>query len=97
MPNTISNSKLTIRSVTIIILRTVFRYTRNLNKILQTQNIDLTKECKYVDDVRMTLENIRNDIEFLKCIMPDSKAFLCIESLTTSRVTKCKRTKQYSC
>ncbi|XP_050063271.1 52 kDa repressor of the inhibitor of the protein kinase-like [Aphis gossypii] len=38
--------------VSLLILRKVFSFTENLNRILQTQNIDLTESCKYVDIVK---------------------------------------------
>ncbi|XP_060865953.1 52 kDa repressor of the inhibitor of the protein kinase-like [Metopolophium dirhodum] len=72
--------------VSMLILRKVFSFTSTLNKILQTQNIDLTEACKYVDIVKKTLEDIRNDDEFLK-IVTDSKEYLGIESLTAPRIT----------
>jgi len=72
--------------VSMLILRKVFSFTSTLNKILQTKNIDLTEACKYVDIVRKTLEDIRNDTEFLR-IVADSKEFLGIESLTAPRIT----------
>jgi len=72
--------------VSMLILRKVFSFTSTLNKILQTQNIDLTEACKYVDIVKKTLEDIRNEDEFLR-IVTDSKEFLGIESLTAPRIT----------
>lgn len=58
----------------------MFSYRANINKILQTQIIDLIEICNYVDVVRKTFEDIRNDKEFLK-LVPDSKEFLRSESL----------------
>jgi hypothetical protein len=72
--------------VSLLILRKVFSFTANLNKILQTQNIDLTEACKYVSIVKKTLDDLRNDEEFSK-IVTDSKKLLAIESLTAPRIT----------
>lgn len=38
--------------VSLLILRKVFNFTANLNRILQTKNIDITEACKYVDIVK---------------------------------------------
>lgn len=50
--------------VSLVILRKVFLYTANLNKILQRVNVDLTNTCSYVKTVKTTLQNIRNESEF---------------------------------
>ncbi|XP_050064733.1 uncharacterized protein LOC126553633 [Aphis gossypii] len=72
--------------ISLLIMRKVFSYTSNLNKVLQTINIDLIETCKYVNSIRKTFEEIQNDEEYLKIII-DAKTLMGTESIQAPRVT----------
>ncbi|XP_047105419.1 52 kDa repressor of the inhibitor of the protein kinase-like [Schistocerca piceifrons] len=51
--------------MSLVILRKIFSYTANLNKAMQKVSVDLMNTCSYAKTVKSTLQNIRNESEFL--------------------------------
>ncbi|XP_056647222.1 52 kDa repressor of the inhibitor of the protein kinase-like [Diorhabda sublineata] len=50
--------------VSMIVLKKIFSYISNLNRVLQKVNIDLANTCNYVTTIKTTLQNLRNEQEF---------------------------------
>ncbi|XP_049811906.1 52 kDa repressor of the inhibitor of the protein kinase-like [Schistocerca nitens] len=51
--------------MSLVILLKVFSYTADLKKAMQKVNVDLMNTCSYAKTVKSTLQNIRNESEFL--------------------------------
>jgi hypothetical protein len=85
LPITTNNKKLTISSrYRCVFLRKIFNFAANFNRIVQTQIIDLTEACKYVDIVE---KKHKKDKEFLRIVIDHLPTLTFRYYVTASRIT----------